>query len=369
MRLRDFLLPSAAVLIVLLPSCRRSVVEKRPTIPYVRSVLADRTGQEMSVLKRSAQPSVEAAISFIGPSAAADRFAELFREYDCRDNVDGSRRPDGLPDFAGETLACIADEDLAKSSPDSAQIAFLRERLVRDALCALDTALHISPYDIDGLGEKQPSKLIVLGTPSVTRHGGFDVDTLFRSSGCGIPVISPIAISFDEVLGRGGRRLMNVGVIYDPRLSSPEVYQELFAEACRTHSHDGSLCFPMPSGDRDSLVYRLLDEYVRSGHGGVLDAVIIDDMNVNPEEIKNELARTVSVMNESSMTYGRLIARDFEVESSFELTAGAIFNYLREKNLFTHNIAKPQLQSFRPVPRPEAEDASVILIPGSYVQN
>ena len=69
------------------------------------------------------------------------------------------------------------------------------------------------------------------------------------------------------------------------------------------------------------------------------------------------------------MTYGRLIARDFEVESSFELTAGAIFNYLREKNLFTHNIAKPQLQSFRPVPKPEAEDASVILIPGSYVQN
>ena len=358
-----------AVMLLMLPSCRRKAVENRPTIPYVRSILADRTSREMSVLKSSPAPVVQADISYIGPSVAADRFAELFSAYDRRDNVDGSFKQDGLPDFAGETLDCISDDSLAVSSTDSSYISFLRERVVRDALCALDTALHISPYDIEGLGSKNRSKLIVLGTPAVARNGAFDVDTLFRSTGCGIPMFSPIEIAFERVLSRDGRRLMNVGVIYDPRISSDRDYQELFARACRKHGHSGSLCFTLPSGDRDSLIFHLLDEYVDSGHGGVLDAVIIDDMYVDPDEVKNELARVVSVMNESSMTYGRLISKDFEVESSFEQTAEAMYDYFRRYNLFTHNIAKPQLQTYRPVPRPEADDASVILIPGSYVQN
>ncbi len=368
MRFRKILLLPAALLF-LLPSCHRRTVENRPTIPYVRSILADRTGREMSVLKSNPVPEVQADVSYIGPSTAADRFAELFSACDRRDNVDGSFKQDGLPDFAGETLDCISDDSLAVVSPDSSYISFLRERVVRDALCAIDTALHISPYDIEGLGLKNRSKMIVLGTAAVSRHGAFDVDTLFRSTGCGIPVFSPIEIAFDRVLGRGGRRLMNVGVIYDPRISSEQDYLELFVRACKVHGHSGSLCFPLPSGDRDSLVFRLLDAYVGSGHGGVLDAVIIDDMFVDTDEVKNELARVVSVMNESSMTYGRLISKDFEVESSFELTAETMYDYLRRYNLFTHNIAKPQLQTFRPVPRPEADDASVILIPGSYVQN
>ncbi len=369
MRLRAFVFLALALPLSLLPSCGRKVVERRPTIPYVRAVLADKSGREMSILKRHALPPVQADVSYVGPSSLGESFAELLREYDRRDNVDGSFRPDGLPDFAGETIDCIADDSLAVPSPDSSDIAFIRERVVRNALCALDTALHISPYDIEGLGSKNSSKLIVLGTPVLARYGMFDVDTLWRSSGCAVPVFSPIEIAFDEVLGRSGPALMNVGVIYDPRTSSPEIYRELFAQACRRHSRNGSLCFPLSSEGRDSLVLCLLDAYVKSGHGGILDAIIIDDMQVDPEAVKNEVAMTVSVMNETSMTYGRLLSKNFEVESSFELTAREIYNYFREKNLFTHNIAKPQVQTFRPVPRPQAEDASVILIPGSYVQN
>ncbi len=369
MRFRGIVFLALALPLSILPSCRRNVVERRPTIAYVRAVLADKSGREMSILKRHALPPVQADVSYIGPSSLCDRFAELLREYDRRDNVDGSFRPDGLPDFAGETIDCIADDSLAVPSPDSSEIAFIRERAVRNALCALDTALHISPYDIEGLGNKKSSKLIVLGTPVLARHGMFDIDTLWRSSGCTVPLFSPIEIAFDEVLGRSGPALMNVGVIYDPRSSSPEIYRELFAEACRRHSRSGSLCFPMPSGGRDSLVLRLLDEYVKSGHGGILDAIIIDDMQVDSESVKNEVAMTVSVMNETSMTYGRLLSKKLEVESSFDLVAREIYNYFREKNLFTHNIDKPQVQTFRPVPGPQAEDASVILIPGSYVQN
>ena len=369
MSARRLLLPLFALACVIAPSCRRSVVEKRPTIPFVRAVLADRTGREMAVLKRSSEPSVSSDICFIGPSVAAERFSELLRHYDCRDNVDGSHKSDGLPDFAGETLACLVDESLSVPDSDSGAVQFLRERTVRDALCALDTTLHISPYDVEGLGVKNSSKLIVLGSPVITRYGGFDVDTLFRSGGCRVPVLSPVELAFSSALGGGVRKLMNVGVIYDSRIASDEVYQQIFTEACARHSHSGSVCFTMPSGDRDSLMTRLLREYVGAGHGGALDAVIVDDMYVDTDMLKNEVAQIVSIMNESSMTYGRLVSKDFEVVSSFDVTAEAIFNYFREKNLFTHNIARPQLQTYIPVQSPGAEDASVVLIPGSYVQN
>ena len=42
---------------------------------------------------------------------------------------------------------------------------------------------------------------------------------------------------------------------------------------------------------------------------------------------------------------------------------------MRENNLFTHNIAQPQVSIYRPVRKPESDDESIILIPGSYVQN
>ena len=74
-------------------------------------------------------------------------------------------------------------------------------------------------------------------------------------------------------------------------------------------------------------------------------------------------------MNESSMTLGRLVSRNFFFLDAFDTVSGQCFSFLRANNLFTHNIAKPQVTVYRPVRKPESEDGSIILIPGSYVQN
>ncbi len=343
-------------------------MERRPTIPYVRGILASRNGPEMAVLKRCAAPGVGDDITLIGPSAVCDRFSERFSLYDRRDNVDGRRSADGLPDFAGESLVCIADDSLATVPSDSLGAESLRERTVREVLCALDTALHISPYDLEGLGFKRSSKMIVLAGANTCRYGLFDADTLLRSGGCGIPLLSPLELSLDKVM-RSRRRLLNVGILYDGSVSSGEVYEAIFAAKAAETGHAGSLCFAMPTGDRVALMHSLLSSYLATGHGGALDAVIVDDLSADVEELKNELAGMLSIMNESSMTYGRLISRDFIMVDSFEETAGTIYDIFRKDNLFTHNIAKPQVVNCRPVPKPEAGDASIILIPGSYVQN
>ncbi len=353
---------------LLLPSCRRAAEEYRPTIPYVREILSSRNGPEMDVLKRAAAPSVGDDITVIGTPEVCDRFSDLFSRYDRRDNVDGRYHGDGLPDFAGETLVCIADEGLASVPGDAPGIGAFREKTVREVLCALDTVLHISPYDMEGLGSKKSSKLIILSGANAVQYGGFDADTLFRSSGCGISLLSMPDLALERVMS-SPRRLLNVGILYDASASSGEVYSARFALKAAESGHGGSLCYTMPTGDRDSLMYRLVRSYLESGHGGALDALIVDDLSVDIDKLKNELAGMVSIMNESSMTYGRLISRDFVMVNSFDETAAAVYDTLRKYNLFTHNIAKPQVVTCRPVPKPEAGDASIILIPGSYVQN
>ena len=97
--------------------------------------------------------------------------------------------------------------------------------------------------------------------------------------------------------------------------------------------------------------------------------MLIDDLSVNPDSLKFELAEIVSVMNESSMTYGRLIPRDFFFLNAFEEVADCAHDFLRDHNLFTHNIAMPRISVYRPAKHPDADDGSIILIPGSYVQN
>ncbi len=353
---------------LLLVSCRRTAVERRPTIPYVRTILASKNGPELAVLKRCAAPCVTDDISVIGPVGVCERFSERFVLYDRRDNVDGRYSSDGLPDFAGESLVCIEDDVLAAVPSDSAGIADLREKTVREVLCALDTALHISPYDLEGLSSKKSSKMIVLAGANISRYGLFDADTLFRSSGCGITLFSPLNLALDKVLA-SERRLLNVGIIYDSSVSSGEIYQEIFALRAAETGHAGSLCYAMPSEGCDSLMHSLVRSYLETGHGSALDAVIVDDLSVDVESLKNELAGMVSIMNESSMTYGRLISKDFTVVDSFDETAVALYEMLRKHNLFTHNIAKPQVVTCKPVAKPEAGDASIILIPGSYVQN
>ena len=125
--------------------------------------------------------------------------------------------------------------------------------------------------------------------------------------------------------------------------------------------------FVAEPGDR--LLHRFLQRYIAEGNTRPLDAILIDDLAVRPDSLKNELADIVSVMNESSMTFGRLISRNFVFLDTFDSVADYCYALLRENNLFTHNIAKPQVSIYRPVRKPESGDRSIILIPGSYVQN
>jgi len=357
------------LLVLLLPvACRRQVVERRPTIPLVREILSEKSGPRAQLL-RGRTPEPAADITLIGSEFACDWLAERLASRDLQDNVDARMQPDGLPDFAGETFACLEDATPYADYLQAGQDGELRRQTVLRVLAALDTTVHISPYDLEGLASKSRSKIIVLADPFLSEYGAFDADTLLRSTACTVPLVLPIEQMIDRAFEQGKRWDLSVGIVCDPQFDSTGIYERIFARKAAERGAKGASCVVFSAARRDSVLHDFLRNYTATGHTKPLDVILVDDLTLSLDSMKFELAEIVSVMNESSMTYGRLIARNFFFLDSFEEIAGSCYRFLREHNLFTHNISMPQVSVFRPVRKPESEDDSIILIPASYVQN
>ena len=176
-------------------------------------------------------------------------------------------------------------------------------------------------------------------------------------------------LMLDEVFAAHPGRTLNVGIIYDPEIAPESVYRSGFRAAAQRNGAPESVCVPFPAHRRDSLVHKLVERYAEGGAMMPLDAVIVDDPRVAPDSVKTELADIVSVMNESSLTYGRMLSRDFRLVHGFDAVAGYCYDLLRRHNMFTHNIAFPEVLLYRPVVNPDSAGGDIILIPDLYVQN
>ena len=361
----------SVILILLLSvlSCRQQVVSSRSTVPFVSDILSDKYAPENLMLRHHQEPVPSGDIVIIGADSLCMRFAEFFTSAETRDNVSGSHLQDDLPDFAGETLSCVIDDADYSSMFNSLGEEAFREQVVRRTLAAVDTVLHISPYDIDGLGYKNPAKIIILADPFFAEYGAFDVATLFASSGCGIPVIVPVDMVFSKAFAEAPDRNITVGLICGGAQSDTGIYRKRFSSVSSKCGKEGSELFAFVNDGRDSLVHHFLDAYAASGMTRPLDAVIFDDIHIDVDLLKAEFADMLSVHNESSMIYGRMISKDFEVIETKKLVAEYCYDVLRRDNLFTHNIALPAVEFYRVFPEPRSSDGSIILINSIYVQD
>ena len=365
---RRAVFPLLLSLMLLPAACQRQVEEVRPTIPLVRDILSGRLEQSADLLRGKApRPALD--IALIGTEFACDQLAEQFSFRDDQDNVDARYRGDGLPDFAGETFVCIEDSVRYASILAESGEEELRRQTVLRVLAALDTVVHISPYDLEGMASKSSAKMVILADPFLAEYGGFDVDTLLRSMGCSVPVVNPAELMMDRAFDEAGRADLSVAILCDPQFKDSGIYERIFARKASERGLPGATCVVAGVERRDSVLRHFLSEYLEAGNTRPLDAILIDDFSVRPDSLKAELAEVVSVMNKSSMTYGRLIPKEFFFLSAFEELSECCYGFLRKNNLFTHNIANPRVSIFRPVNRPDADDGSIILIPGSYVQN
>lgn len=350
---RIFVILAAAATVL---SCKSNRVESRPVVQFVKDILSDKNAPERAVLDFYQGRSSD--ISIIGPEERARDIADAFIYCDGQENVTGSYTPDGLRDFAGEKL-CVINDDFALKDNE------FRTHAVKTFLSALDTTFSLSPYDLEGLGTKASSKIVIFTEAEYVAYAKSDVDTLIHSIGARVRCLTPVESMFDAAAEALGKVPSCIGVISAG--SSRKVYEDAFNEICGPL---GTEITVYDCGDEVNVLRSFLDRYIESGHVKPLDVILVDDLGADISSMKEEFAAVSSVMNEEYITYAKYLNENFTVIGAAEALTSRCYKILRNDNLFTHNIAMPQAAVYTTVPRPDAQDGEFLLVQrNTYVQD
>lgn len=319
-------------------------------VGYVQEILDDSQGYGQRLLKGFRSIDRNGAIFILGTPDYCGPLSDAFLGSERFDNIDGSSTSDGLPDFAGETVcsvACFSDFEALASAPDDAPI---RELAVRSVLSAMDTLCYVSPYDLDGLGRKSLPKLIILASPYVSQKGLSDLDTLFAVSGCSIPVLEPVNVLAGSVPPAPRKKGRTIGVIDSSNMGC---YAALLRQV--------DSCVQYGDIPSKHALTAFLDRYMSDGHSAPLDVLLVNDPGLDAEQLREDYARVSSVMNEESLTYGNLFAKDFRIVDAREALTSAAYSIMRSRNLFTHSLSAPACSRYMLIPREKAEEGLMFM--------
>lgn len=322
-------------------SCERKDTGTKLSIEYVREILSNPVCGESLILGRNRVPDVDACISVTGDSASAEFCSSILASADFRDNVHGSYESDDLPDFAGETVEKITDEAYAPYGDyvSSGRTEELRAAVVSMAVSSLDTVSHLSLFDVDGLGVRQRTKIVVLSSPYAAAYGLYDVDSLFTASGCKVQVVCPTADMIRAALDSAS---FCMGVITTEELVRNRVHERFFLDEIQARGMVGAKCVSYaPGEDVESPLFAFLDDYVAKGNTKPIDAIVVDDMRVSRDAVCSDLARIADIMNEEYITYSDIISPKIRVFGIREELCSRCYGILRSGNLFTHRISVP----------------------------
>ena len=385
MKTKFQLLLAFLFLLPVLPGCRMYQSSPRPTIPLVERVINDHQCAEHQLLAGFDAKNPHGDIVLLDTPERCFYLSERFVTCDERDNVDGHATVDLLPDFAGERITSVID--LLYTPYDrfvtADNASALREVTVRAALSAVDTACCLGPFDHERRSRKPAAKLIILSSPYMAANGGFDLDTLFRSTGASVPVLSAPEVMFSRVK-KTHPGAVNIGVLSDSLTTACGVYQAVFKDWCRKagDSYSTLFAFSMPE-DADSLSLsaadlssdafkQILDQYSRAGKSSALTALVVDEHSVCIDSLRASYQRILSRPSDENAFYRKMLAKDFEFIDGARALTDACYQYLRENNLFTHNISYPVAAAY--VTSPEAKgyllmDFDVNVLPVEMTDN
>lgn len=365
---RSFAIALAAFL-ALASSC--SFRQREADASYVSEIIMDEDSRFNRLVTASSVPDPQGEILLIGPERECSRLADIFASIDVRDNVDGSYKPDGLPDFAGETIACIIDttgrtERYLHAGAAGGNGSGESGRFILDSFRnALDTVIHVTPYDLEGIGHKRPAKLILSVDPFLTQVARHEVDTLFHALGSKVHVISPYDGIEAAVSGPAGGGDAVTAVMHDPVLAASAAYRQNFM---LQDSGKGDISCITPPDTVANLFTAFLDDYIAAGHDKALNLLAVADFYADVQRLRDEYASTLSVLNKDSARYSGYLAKDFRIVGSVQTTMARCYDLMRADNLFSHRISKPQIVVYYCHPDPQDSDVS-FLVPAHYVQN
>lgn len=305
-------------------------------------------------LKSAGCDGKDGTVTVFGPADESFLMADRFMSSDEFDNVDGSGKPDGLPDFAGETIA--VSSDLANAPYNGyleySNEEYLKEVAVKGFLDAIDTICAASQYDRENFTRKQGAKVIVLSSSYLSAYGYYDISKLMETSGSGVKVISPVHAMFDFAVSRHGEDAGFV-VWTSPEILGAGIYSIV---APQLESHYPSMKYdilcPDMSDDCNENIISFLRACKDSGHAGKLDAVLVDDLGTDASELNLKLKEMLDNEDDSLMIYKPLLADGFEFVDAYTAVVSDCIGYLRSSNQFTHKVAYPDAVFYAKMPLP-----------------
>ena len=341
--------------------CKMNQTAPRPTIPLVERIINDTQSPEHHALARFDPQDPHGDIVILDAPGRCFYFSERFLTCDDHDNVDGRACPDHLPDFAGERITSVIDLVYTPYSrfvlADNASA--LREVTVRAAVSAVDTACCLGPFDHEKRSWKPSAKLLVITSPYMAACGAFDVDTLFRATRSAVPMLSGPEVMMEQVMD-GHEGAVSIGILTDSLTAASGVYPLIFKEVCRKRGdpYSSLSTFAVPAeASSDSLALSaahlpsdlfkmILDQHATSGRTAPLNAMVIDVHSVCIDSLEVSYQRILNRPSDENAFYRKMLSKDFTFVDGARALTDACYRYLRNRNLFTHNIAYPQASAY-----------------------
>ena len=324
---------------LLLAACHERQAPVRDTIPYVKQLAVDTAGT-YSLLESYRSAGTAGSIAVIGEPVAAWWLATRFLAADEVDNIDGKPRPDRLPDFAGESFDILMDEynapytRMAASSPDS-----LREIAVRNAVMSIDSVAYSNALDPMSRLRKSRAKVFVLANSLLAEYGQFDIDTLFKMAGREALILTPVETML-ETAAKAGCRSVAVWAPQEARSAYEHAalaYPQMNVTVVST-TGNGML----RPAFRDMLrIFRSLKPKE------TLDAVLLDSFTADLDELTAEQEHIHRQITEEDMAFDRIMTPHFQFIEPNACLTSALYRLLRERNLFTHDIAYPSVRYYQ----------------------
>ncbi len=343
-------------------SCKKKAAAGDPPIALVSSIISDPSLPAHKLVADYNANDASKSIFVAGSPVLCESLRQKLMTVDEFDNIDGKRMQDGLPDFAGEVICTMVDFANSPYGPfvEDARLDDLREVSVRNVLAAMDTLCYINEFDRRGVASKPLPKLLVLASPYADAFGKYDIDTLFSSLGCSLPVMYPFEVMLDKVF-KSKKGPVMVGVLSGKESLSPAGYEALVARKAAEEGRNGCGCivFPSDSGVQDPLL-AFLDSCLVAGRVRPLDAIIVDDPAADASNMRWTLRRITDSGNQESLSYGNLVSAGCMLQEITGTVSEECYRILRGNNLFTHNIAYPKSLEFKTVLQ---SDSTFVLTP------
>lgn len=331
-------------------SCLNREVGDNLSSGYVKEVLSDTLNGDFLKIKTASAAGVDGTITILGSAEEVFSTAEAFLSADDFNNIDGRTKPDGLPDFAGETLSVITD---FANSPYGGYSAFSNESFISESaarifVSATDTVCALNRYDRNAVASKKPVKVMVLSSPYLSAYGYSDIQVLNCAAGEKIKVVSPIH-SIVEYSAAKYTSVSNVAIWTTGDIEESGVYRKALSEIggdavnCVVVSDDSS-------AELSERVMSVLERCDSLGGKGKLSAVFVDDISLDVTALNALLKDMLDLDNEDAALLSDYLAPGFEFVDKNKALVDACVRYLRKSNKFTHKVAYPNAQFYSTAP-------------------